>query len=169
MLKNRVTMFSSPFNTPVETGLRVLSILSAAYPKPFDLHHLSYLDYLLVHSNDIPDGPDSLHPPTPYRSGEILVRRSLIEQGLLLFWSRGLVDRHFTEEGIIYAGTNSSGTFLDSLYTMYVKNLREHANWLLNRLGDLPKEQIQMMVEKNMDKWGSECTFESIFIEESIS
>ena len=72
----------SPFNSPLETGIRSLAVLVAAYPEPFDLERLVEMDYLVVHSGDA-DGPYSLHAPLPMRAGELLVRRGLIEKGLL--------------------------------------------------------------------------------------
>ena len=80
------------FNSPLEAGIRAVSILGAAYPQTYDLQRLVALDYLLVHTGDI-DGPDNLHPPTPMRSAELLVRRKLVEQSLLLMMTRDLVER----------------------------------------------------------------------------
>lgn len=79
----------TPFNTPLETGIRSLAILVAAHPVVCDLERLVEMDYLVVHSGDA-GGPDSLHAPLPMRAGELLVRRGLIEKGLLLMMSRGL-------------------------------------------------------------------------------
>ena len=77
----------SAFNSPLETGVRTLALLVAAYPRSRDLHRLVQYDYLTVHSADAA-GPPSLHPPLPLRSGELLVRRGIIERGLLLMMSR---------------------------------------------------------------------------------
>ena len=74
---------STVFNNPVESALRTLVLLVEAYPATLDLQKLVYLDYLLVHSADA-GGPESLHPPTPQRQGEVAVRRDLIEQGAVL-------------------------------------------------------------------------------------
>ncbi|MCV5275801.1 threonine transporter, partial [Escherichia coli] len=52
------------FNSPLEAGIRAVSILGAAYPQTYDLQRLVAFDYLLVHTGDI-GGPDNLHPPTP--------------------------------------------------------------------------------------------------------
>ena len=82
----------SPFNSALETGVRTLAILVAAHPRAHDLHRLVQYDYLIVHSADA-DGPSSLHPPLPLRSGELLVRRNVIGRGILLMVSRGLVRR----------------------------------------------------------------------------
>lgn len=85
------------FNSPLEAGIRAVSILGAAYPQTYDLQRLVAFDYLLVHTGDI-GGPDNLHPPTPMRSAELLVRRKLVEQSLLLMMTRDLVEREVTSE-----------------------------------------------------------------------
>ena len=104
----------SPFNSPLETGIRSLAILVAAYPEPFDLERLIEMDYLVVHSGDA-DGPESLHAPLPMRAGELLVRRGLIEKGLLLMMSRHLVQRVPAEEGFNYLAGEAAAPFLVSL------------------------------------------------------
>src|SRR5258708_5507324 len=84
------------FNTPVESGLRSLFVLEAVRPSGCDLQRLIIYDYFLVHSADVPSGPASLHPATPMRSGELLVRRKLIEAGLNVLMRKGLVEKSFT-------------------------------------------------------------------------
>lgn len=79
---------NSPFNGPLETGVRSLAILTAAFPMAMDLQRLVEMDYLVVHSEDA-SGPRSLHAPLPLRAGELLVRRGLIESGLKLMVRRG--------------------------------------------------------------------------------
>ena len=43
---------SNIFNSPIETGLRSLTLLEAGYPSAYDLERLTYYDYLVVHSDD---------------------------------------------------------------------------------------------------------------------
>lgn len=81
-----------PFNGAVEIGLRALSLLNEAFPATYSLQRLVVFDYLVVHSDDLPNGPAGLHPKTPHRGGELLVRRAVLEEGLLLYQSRGLVE-----------------------------------------------------------------------------
>jgi ABC-three component (ABC-3C) system Middle Component 2 len=78
------------FNGPLEAGVRAVAVLCAAHPQSFDLQRLIAFDYLLVHTGDI-GGPESLHPPVPLQSAELLVRRKLVEQALLLMMTRDLV------------------------------------------------------------------------------
>jgi hypothetical protein len=57
--------FVSPFNGPVEIGLRALCVLTTAFPTEYALQRLVVFDYFLVHSDDIEGGPEGLHPRTP--------------------------------------------------------------------------------------------------------
>src|SRR3979411_2027900 len=81
-----VPISAAPFNSALETGVRALAVLAEASPRALDLQELVYFDYLIVHSGDA-GGPTSLHPNTPLRNGELLVRRTIIEQGVLLMVS----------------------------------------------------------------------------------
>src|SRR4051812_37088095 len=90
-----------PFNSALETGIRSVGVLVAAYPRAFDLQHLVAFDHLVVHTGDV-GGPSSLHPELPMRSAELLVRRELVERGLLLMMTRDLVEREAEASGIYY-------------------------------------------------------------------
>lgn len=143
------------FNGPLEAGIRAVSILGAAYPKTYDLQRLIALDYLLVHTGDI-DGPENLHPPTPMHSAELLVRRKLIEQSLLLMMTRDLVAREVTAEGIKYGAGENAATFLSSVSSSYLLALKDRASWLVETLGDLTDEQFKGMMRRFFDKWVEE-------------
>jgi hypothetical protein len=74
---------AATFNGVLEAGIRAVTMLGASFPRKYDLQRLVAYDYLLVHTADV-GGPDSLHPTTPLQSAALLVRRPLVEQGLLL-------------------------------------------------------------------------------------
>jgi hypothetical protein len=143
------------FNGPLEAGIRAISILGAAYPRTYDLQRLVAFDYLLVHTGEI-DGPDNLHPPTPLHSAELLVRRKLVEQSLLLMMTRALVEREITAEGIKYGAGENAATFLSSVSTSYLLALKDRAAWLVGTLGDLTDEQFQSGMRRFFDKWVAE-------------
>src|SRR3954447_11838723 len=107
------------FNSPIETGMRALILLAHSYPAQLDLQRVLEFDYILVHTGDV-DGPPSIHPALPLRSGELLVRRQLIERGLLLMISRGLVSRYATPSGFSYRAEDDAGPFLDVLTAEYL-------------------------------------------------
>lgn len=140
------------FNGPLEAGIRAVSILAAAYPQAYDLQRLVALDYLLVHTRDI-DGPENLHPPTPMQSAELLVRRKLVEQSLLLMMTRHLVEREVTPEGIKYVAGENAATFLASVSSSYLVALKERASWLIDALGNHTDEQFRIVMRRFPDKW----------------
>lgn len=143
------------FNGPLEAGIRAVSILGAAYPQNYDLQRLVALDYLLVHTGDL-NGPTNLHPPTPTPSAELLVRRKLIEQSLLLMMTRDLVKREVTADGIKYGAGENAVTFLSSVSSSYLVALKERATWLVEAIGDLTDEQFKGVMRRFFDKWVEE-------------
>ncbi len=143
------------FNGPLEAGIRAVSILGAAYPRTYDLQRLVALDYLLVHTGDI-DGPSNLHPPTPMHSAELLVRRKLVEQSLMLMMTRDLVVREVTLDGIKYGAGENAATFLTSVSSSYLQALRDRATWLVSDLGDLSDDAFKRVMRRFFDKWVEE-------------
>jgi hypothetical protein len=113
-------------------------------------------DYLVVHSGDIPGGPPSLHPPSPLRSGEIAVRRALLEDGLTLYRSRGLIHLSFEPSGIEYLADDAASAFMDGLVSPYLRDLRERSDWLARFLESHSFEEIQSAFTSSLDRWREE-------------
>lgn len=145
----------SPFNSALETGVRSLVILAASSPGRFDLGRLVQFDYLVVHSEDA-DGPPSLHPALPLRSGELLVRRGLVERGLNLMISRGLVSREPSENGFMYGAEDHVGSFLDALTTDYIRELAYRAEWVVATFAHLDTSELDRVTRRLFDKWTTE-------------
>jgi hypothetical protein len=155
---------SLPFNTPIESGLRSLVTLTEAFPVRYDLQRLLFFDYLLVHSADA-GGPESLHPGTPYRSGEVLVRRGIVKDGLKFLVNRGLVEQKFDDQGITYQATEYATPFLDCLQARYTQRLKERAKWLIATFGHYSDDTLSKFFNVNLDRWGSEFEHEANFRE----
>lgn len=149
----------TPFNSPLETGVRSLAILHAAFPAAFDLQRLVEMDYLVVHSGDA-EGPESLHAPLPLRAGELLVRRGLIEKGLILMMSRGLVRRLPAQEGFTYVAGEAAAPFIASLSDEYSMNLKERALWAVQRFADMPTDEVRRFTHQFFARWSSQ--FQSV-------
>lgn len=145
----------SPFNSALETGVRSLSILEAAYPIRLDLQRLIELDYLVVHSGDA-DGPESLHAPLPLRAGELLVRRELIDKGLQLMMSRRLVERAAASTGIEYRASEGATPYLGSLTTPYMVELRARARWAIETFGNMSGDAIRRVTHRFFEQWSSQ-------------
>lgn len=144
-----------PFNSPLETGIRSLAILVAAYPAPFDLERLVEMDYLVVHSDDA-DGPESLHAALPMRAGELLVRRGLIENGLLLMASRDLIQRIPEEDGFNYIAGAAAAPFLSSLTATYSQRLKARAQWAVERFTGVSTSEIRQITHRLFENWSSQ-------------
>ena len=140
------------FNGPLEAGVRGVALLGVAYPRAFDLHRLTALDYLLVRTSDL-DGPDSLHPPTPIRSPDAEVRRRVVQQGLMLMMSRDLVERQPCPTGIDYIAGENAAAFLDSLRTPYLTKLKERAVWLVDYFSGQSDEAFTQTIKRYFDDW----------------
>lgn len=148
------------FNSPLEAGLRVLAILVEAHPHSMELQKLVFLDFLAVHSADA-GGPESLHPPTPHRAAELVLRRDLLEQGALLLVSRGLVGRSNDPSGFLYVATEDAGSFLSALGSSYTRDLRQRAHWVVDEFGGDTTEELDRYFSENLDRWGGEFALAS--------
>lgn len=152
----------SPFNGPVESGLRASVLLYTLFPGPASLQRLVVYDYLLIHSDDVPDGPPGLHPKTPYRSGELLVRRDTLRRGMLLYMSRGLIDDLYLDSGLAYAATERTGAFLDALQAEYVLALRDRSDWVTERFATFDDHDLDGFVREHLGEWGAEFEMDSV-------
>lgn len=150
-----------PFNSSVETGLRMLVLLEAAEPAVCDVGRLVVYDYLLVHSDDA-DGPVSLHPRTPHRSGELLVRRQTIVDGLVMLVSKELATVTFDERGVTYSASVLTKPFLDHLESVYARDLRERAKWVAATFGEYTDARLMEFATSHLSDWGGELVNESL-------
>lgn len=149
-------MSKNIFNTPLEIGLRALYLLNSLEGRPIDLQRLVYYDYFLVHSKDVKGGPSSLHPSLPLRSGEVLVKRESLKEGLLLMHKKELVKILFDSEGIKYSTSDIAGRFLSYLKSEYAKILSKRAGWVAKKFSRLSDVELRKYVEGNLSRWGSE-------------
>jgi hypothetical protein len=130
------------FNSPLEVGLRALFLVNAAGRRSLDLQTLVSFDFALVHT-DAFSGPPSLHPRTPSQGGELLVRRSVMQEGLELMRSRDLIDRQFKAAGIAYCRTPGGMHVGEQFDSPYAEDLRERAAWVIGNLGTLTPRQLE--------------------------
>jgi len=158
----------SPFNSPVESGLRALVLLYSLFPASASLQRLVVFDYLLIHSDDVPDGPKGLHPRTPYRSGELLVRRATLHRGIILYMSRGLINDLYLGSGLAYAATERAASFLDVMTSSYITALRDRAEWVHARFSTLTDDQLDVFVKEHLGQWGAEFEMDSVLWTEDI-
>lgn len=143
------------FNSSLETGVRSVIILDAAYPQSFDLGTLTLLDHLVVHTADI-GGPESLHPSLPQRNGELLIRRQLVEAGLLLMRRLHLIDITATDAGIFYVAGDDTPAVVSLMRSTYLVELKERARWLIDYIGKRQPSELHADITRRTDRWASE-------------
>ena len=94
--------------------------------------------------------------PTPIHSAELLVRRRLVEDALLLMMTRELVVRRVTPDGIKYAAGENAATFLASVASPYLLALKDRAAWLVEALGSLSDPDFKGVMRRFFDRWVEE-------------
>lgn len=143
------------FNSTLETGVRAAVVLDALHPRAFDLAHLTWFDHLVVHTSDI-GGPHSLHPDIPQRTGELLVRRRLVEDGITLMRQLHLVEANIDNNGITYCASEDASAFVEALRTQYSTELKECAVWLASFVGRTSESDLAALISKRIGRWAVE-------------
>lgn len=163
-MEGTVTSTAKPqlFNSPLETGVRSVVLLHAASPHAYDLTHLTWLDHLVVHTGDLPDGPSSLHPDIPQRAGELIVRRQVVEEGLQLMSRLHMIERRFTDGGVLYATRDDAAPFVQLVRSPYGQTLRERAAWLINYVTNSDTEYLARLIKEKVGRWTVEFQGEGL-------
>jgi len=141
------------FNSLLETGIRAVVVLDAVYPRAFSVTQIAWFDHLVVHTKDIA-GPPSLHPDVPQRSGELLVRRRLVEDSLTLMRRLRLVELEPDQHaGILYRASGDASGIVEHLQTDYALQLRECAKWLAKEIFARTPEAFEALVAERIGRW----------------
>jgi hypothetical protein len=148
------------FNSTLETGLRAVVVLNAMHPRAIDLLHMTWFDHLVVHTSDI-GGPTSLHPDVPQRSGELLVRRRLVEEGLGLMRRNHLLDCETADHGIVHRAREEASALVDSFRTEYNCLLRLRAEWLASFIGSMTEKDLVELINQRIGRWTVEFQSQS--------
>lgn len=144
------------FNSALETGVRSICILVVDLSNKFDLQQLLALDHIVVHTGDIENAPPSLHPNILQRSGELLVRRPLVENGLVLMESKRLVQKVITPDGFFYCATELASAFIENLTNEYIKELSQRAQWAVTMYNDYGDRLFSEIFNSAFDRWRNE-------------
>ncbi len=148
---------SELFSTSIEAGLRSLGLLESVFPATLDLAQLVALDHIVVHSRDFDqNAPESLHPPSPYRRAEPVVRRDLVRLGLDLMVARNLVHRIPKPDGFAYLAGESASPFISTLESAYWLNLFDRTRWAADRFGGHTPDQLSDLIRQRVDTWIAE-------------
>ncbi|MGN2437758.1 ABC-three component system middle component 2 [Pseudomonas syringae] len=145
----------SVFNNPFELGIRMVYLLQALMPQGADLQKLVLLDYAVLYSADL-NGPSSLHTPIPFRGAELMNRRELIEQGLYLMSTRGLVTATWSADGINYFAGEVARTMTGALTSSYLHDLEQRCAWAAERYAQADSVSLTAQFAASGHLWGAE-------------
>jgi hypothetical protein len=151
------------FNTSIEYGVRSLFIINKIFPQSIDLSRLAIYDFLILHSGDVKNGPESIQPAIPHRGIEYYVKVKQLKKGLFLMSSKNLLKISINKEGVKYIANELTEPFLSYFQSDYSKLLKERIDWVVGYFGDYDDTKLSLYLENNIDKWGGEFTKESLF------
>jgi hypothetical protein len=143
------------FNSPFELGIRMVYLLQALGSHGADLQKLVLLDYAIVYSADL-KGPSSLHTPIPFRGAELMSRRELIEQGLYLMSTRGLVTATWRADGITYLSGEAARAMTGALTAGYLRELEHRCAWVAEQYGHADSTELTAQFAASGHLWGAE-------------
>lgn len=124
------------------------------HPRSCGLAELTWFDHLVVHTGDL-DGPASLHPDLPGQTGELLVRRRLVEESLHLMQRMHLVDEVHDELGIRFVASEEAPSFVDLLQSQYNEALKERARWVARRFAHHSPAEIEAYISAKIGRWAA--------------
>lgn len=152
---------SAVFNSPIESATRIGFLLAEAFPLSLDMQQLVHFDFLVVHTSDA-GGPKSLHPALPHRSGEWVVRRTFVQDGLHALARKGLAAVDLGRgDGVRFIATDGLSPFLRLLRSAYALELGIRARWVTDTFGGWTEERLRALIEENIAKWGGEFELEA--------
>lgn len=153
--RHRSQLDQSPLNGPLEVGIRVLMVLTQAFPAELDVNQLVLLDHFVLHSGDV-GGPESLHPALPIRAGEIAVKRESIEAGVGLLLRLRLAELAVGLEGVRFHAGDGALHFVGVLGSSYSSRLRDRVGWVLANFPDLDETNLRQETKAVFDSWSEE-------------
>lgn len=144
------------FNSDIEAAVRALVILEAIYPRRCNLAELTWLDYVVINTEEFSEGPPSLHPRTRAGVGGLLVRRHIIAAGLKMLRVLHLIEETHGNEGIAYEAGEEALAFLGMLTAPYHIELKKRAKWVGEKFRERTREQIEVEIKNTVGQWTSE-------------
>lgn len=143
-----------PFNSSIEIALRAMFILDAFTETQLSVQQIVHFDYLMIHSGDVDNGPSSIHPPVPNRTGEWLLRRELLETALGMLIQRELAVLVCAKDGIYFKASELTRPFIKHFSGDYSKLLQERATWLKVSFGSFSETDLASYMTKHIATWG---------------
>ena len=145
----------NPLNSPLEIGLRTVILLTEVFPEALNIDRLILMDYRLLHSGDF-DGPNSVQPAVSTRSGELGIKRTVLEHGVQLMMRAGMVEVEASNQGITYRASEAASPFLRLVRSPMLDQLCQVASWIGVEFSDLTNDAIRERMRIISSQWSEE-------------
>jgi len=109
------------FNTPFETGLRLLLILHTTDSSGMSIDRLAVFDFMTLYGKDFNISDFNLNGVNGFNFSELPTRREMCVQGIKEFALDGLVDVKQTETGFNYKISQNGKKYVEMLNSDYAK------------------------------------------------
>lgn len=107
------------FNTPFESGLRALLILSVVAPENVSVDRMAAYDFMAMYGKDFGLTTFNLHGNSVFNFSEFPAKRSLLTKGVKDIALDGLITILQTASGFMYQINKNGITFVKALDTDY--------------------------------------------------
>ncbi|MCT1183583.1 hypothetical protein EFL99_10110 [Lactococcus lactis] len=140
-------------NSPLETALRIIIILSILRQEIPTLDEIVMLDYYVLHANDFDPALESIHPDIPNRENELLIRRKLVIEGLRILESRSLIKINYTKTGIRYCTNELSNQVVKYLESPYSSKVTRNISESSTKSFDEIMLSVRKLITEDSNIW----------------
>lgn len=137
------------FNTPFETGLRLLLVLYTANSSGMSIDRLVALDFMTLYGKDFNISKVNLNGINGFNFSELPARREICIQGMKEFALDGLVDVTYTKNGFKYKINKTGMQYVETLNSDYAK---QYVSTLQNVLDAFGKKSDAALVREINNK-----------------
>ncbi len=110
---------SDLFNTPFETGLRAMLILSNIKSSGMTIDRLAAYDFMTIYGKDFEVSERNLHGDSSYSFSELTSKRAICSEGVKGFVLDGLIAVNRTQRGFLYKLTAAGRKYIGALESDY--------------------------------------------------
>ena len=110
---------SELFNSPFETGLRAMLILSLIKSNGITIDRISAYDFMTTYGKDFSVSQQNLHGDNSYSFSELSSKRAVFTEGIKMLVLGGLIAVNRTDKGFLYKLTANGHKYIQTLESDY--------------------------------------------------
>ena len=137
-------------------------LLNETYPRSLSLQRLVVLDYLIVHSDDVPGGPPGLHPQVPHPGRNFLSDAMSYKKGWSCIKAAAYWNSALKLKGLLRGDGTDCGVPRCPLLPTTRLLWRDRARWLVSTYAEMEDDQLQAFAREHVGRWGAEFALESV-------